>query len=325
VKRLIDQPEWKELLQPLADERLSKARLDANLASVRARIAVPGPLATAASSAKLVTVAKLGIAVGLSLGVATTVAQRFHSERHAPATLQELPAIEAEEGDSADDEAGPTSPAQPKSHRAHEHGSRKPHAAMQHHASKAEPSHFAAAPSASPSASGNNTNASSGAAQNAIEAPAPVAAPAPPPPAPEVKEAPPPPPERVPTPLEVQLALFREAKEAAKKGDFDRALGRLDELDRRFPAGPLAPEVTLARADYLARAERIDDAIAFITQTVKHDPPKRAELYRLLGDLWRAKGECSKATPAYEKALSFGAVQLSAKAAKDGIEACRAR
>lgn len=123
-----------------------------------------------------------------------------------------------------------------------------------------------------------------------------------------------------------ELRLYDEARALAVRGDEPAALARLDELARRFPAGALAPEAAITRAEVLVSAGRLDDASALLARLVA-DPVhagRRAELERTLGDVERARGDCASARAHYRAALDAGAAGDEASAVRRGIGACEA-
>jgi hypothetical protein len=163
------------------------------------------------------------------------------------------------------------------------------------------------------------------AAPTAAPLPSPVEPPAPPPPpkaaVPTTQR-----PSAAPSDLGEQLRRYDAATAAAREGDYQRALTTLDELERRFPRTTLAAEVDLSRADYLARSGAVDAAIAAIEKLIV-DPRhagRRAQLLRVLGDLWIRHGDCVKATRAFRDALSLGLPANEAAAVQMGIERCSA-
>lgn len=134
----------------------------------------------------------------------------------------------------------------------------------------------------------------------------------------------------VPTPatgtLADELRLYDDARAFAKKGEPSAALARLDELALRFPRTSLAPEAAITRAEVLVSAGRLDDASALLTRLVA-DPVhagRRAELERTLGDVERARGNCTSARAHYRAALDAGASGEEASAVRRGLGACEA-
>jgi tetratricopeptide (TPR) repeat protein len=162
-----------------------------------------------------------------------------------------------------------------------------------------------------------------------VAAPAPSAAPRPAGSRPSVA-----PPRRITAPapaahsdLPEQVRLFTAAKDAARAGHYDEALRHLDELARRFPATPLKAEAQLSRADYLARAGRLDEAIAAVEKLVEspRHVGRRPELWHVLGDLRVKRGDCGAALTAYRQALALGRPEPQAETIRRGIEKCGGR
>lgn len=134
----------------------------------------------------------------------------------------------------------------------------------------------------------------------------------------------------VPTPttgtLADELRLYDDARAFAKKGEPSAALARLDELALRFPRTSLAPEAAITRAEALVSAGRLGDASALLTRLVA-DPVhagRRSELERTLGDVERARGNCTSARTHYRAALDAGASGEEASAVRRGLGACEA-
>jgi TolA-binding protein len=121
-------------------------------------------------------------------------------------------------------------------------------------------------------------------------------------------DAPPP----APSDLPEQIALYDAARTAEGGGDHATAIARIDELLRRYPATQLRADAELTRADLLARAGRVADAIAAFEVLVADDGHRgrRGEMLRTLGDLYRRSGDCTRAIEAYRRAL---AEKLSAR------------
>lgn len=127
--------------------------------------------------------------------------------------------------------------------------------------------------------------------------------------------------------LTEQIRRFEQVRALAGQGAYDLALEHLDELERRFPGGPLAAEAALSRADYLVRAGRDAQAIDVLAELIK-DPRhtgRRGELLRLLGDLEAKRGACDRAITHYRRALTMDLPDRERQAALRGINACGSR
>jgi len=127
--------------------------------------------------------------------------------------------------------------------------------------------------------------------------------------------------------LPEQLRLFERAKAAASRGDPARALRALDLLDARYPETTLRGEILLARAEYLSQSDDDDAAIRFIESIL--DQPvvtaKKAQLLRLVADIWLRRGICERAVPAYQRALGLGLNRADASSARAGLKKCTRR
>ncbi len=66
---------------------------------------------------------------------------------------------------------------------------------------------------------------------------------------------------RAPDPLAEEAALVQASLEAVQRGDFETALSKLDERERRFPSGLLGSEAAVARIKALLVAHREDEAL----------------------------------------------------------------
>ena len=83
-----------------------------------------------------------------------------------------------------------------------------------------------------------------------------------------------------------------------------------------YPAGILRVEADVSIIETLARAGEADDALAEATDFLRRRPDseRRGEIARLVGDLYRGRGDCRHAVGAYQ-------VALSASRARDVLEA----
>ena len=161
-----------------------------------------------------------------------------------------------------------------------------------------------------------------------------VAAPAeePPKPRPAVVVKPPAPvvampaPPAVPAPSQLpeQIRIYEEARDAGGRGDFATGVQRIDDLLARFPATPLRAEAELTRAEYLARANRVDEAVRALEALSGNATHKsrHGELLRTLGDLYRRSGDCTRALAAYDRALAMRLRDRDRKEAVAGRARC---
>jgi len=106
--------------------------------------------------------------------------------------------------------------------------------------------------------------------------------------------------------LAAQIELYRAARDAGVRGDVAHGIELLDDLLRQYPATPLRAEADLTRADFLARANRLDEATRAFEDLVRDAAHggRRGELLRTLGDLYRRRGDCAHAVDAYTRALA---------------------
>jgi tetratricopeptide (TPR) repeat protein len=337
--RLVEDPAWSDVLRPIADERMSEARLQENGARIKERIAliVPnggphagGPGAKAAS-AKAITAAKIALPVITAAAIAFPIAHRAltPATNNPPGESVELNSAEEkidrdtdrDDEDRATEDRG-TNPraGRQRTHRAHRtRGHARTHRLDEtrpeiideprsERAAQAEPAPAAHESEAVPAPA---TSAAHGESPHSVE---PLW------PAPPSRKA-------DANPLAEQLALYDQAKDDAKSSKYARALERLDELERRYPDTALKPEIVLSRADYLARAGKRDEAIRFIEGAIADHRviAKKAQVLRLLGDLWLDRGDCGKATDAFARALKYGLQGAEAQHAQKGIDSCKTR
>jgi hypothetical protein len=139
-----------------------------------------------------------------------------------------------------------------------------------------------------------------------------------------VPDRPTPPKPTTATGLAKQAELLAAARAQADAGDAAAALALLDELERRFARGPLAPEAALLRATLLVRQGQTHAARALCERLVQ-DPAladKHAELYRLLGDLHARENDCTAARKAWLRALALGLERAQSEQVRQKLEQC---
>lgn len=146
-------------------------------------------------------------------------------------------------------------------------------------------------------------------------------------PAPLVTSIEAPPSVPAPSALPEQLRLYEEAREAARRGDYTTGVARVDELLSRFPSTPMRAEAELARADFLARANRVTEAARALEALIadRSHAGRRGELLRTLGDLYRRTGDCKRALEVYDRALAGTLRDRDRKDVEAGRERCKAR
>ncbi|MCU1335133.1 MAG: Tetratricopeptide 2 repeat protein [Bryobacterales bacterium] len=83
------------------------------------------------------------------------------------------------------------------------------------------------------------------------------------------------------------------------------AQNRLDdaikEMDKAIAAEPDRRDFKLARANFLVRAQRYDEAIASYKALLEKEPSSAADLYYRLGETYRRKGDINQAADAFRK------------------------
>ena len=127
-----------------------------------------------------------------------------------------------------------------------------------------------------------------------------------------------------PSQLPAQIALYEAAHDAAARGELAHAIDLIDQLLRDFPATQLRADAELTRAELLARTDRADAVTAL--EALIADPVhagRMAELLRTLGDLYRRRGDCTRALDAYQRALSAHPGERDRKAAEAGRDHCQ--
>ena len=135
-----------------------------------------------------------------------------------------------------------------------------------------------------------------------------------------VDAAPAPPPSDLPA----QIALYEQAREAAAHGDVTRGIALLDELFAKFPSTQLRAEAELTRAEFLTRANRLDDAAAALDALIASPAHRgrRGELWRALGDVRRKQGDCRRAIDAYTHAREHALSTAENAKVDRGLESC---
>jgi len=147
-------------------------------------------------------------------------------------------------------------------------------------------------------------------------------------PAPQPAPAPQRRPEKpTPTPatlLPQQAKLLATARRAFEGGRYGDARVQLETLQHAHPDSPLRPEAQLLLAQIL-RAEGAHGEALAVAEPLLTDPAlagKRAELWRLIGDLHLAGGACEATRAAYLKALALGLPAGERSAVRANMAAC---
>jgi tetratricopeptide (TPR) repeat protein len=127
-----------------------------------------------------------------------------------------------------------------------------------------------------------------------------------------------------PSDLPAQIALYEQARAAAAAGDVARGIALLDELFAKYPATQLRAEAELTRAEYLTRANRLDDAASALDALIASPSHRgrRGELWRALGDLRRKQGDCRRAIDAYTHAREHALSTAETAKVDRGLESC---
>jgi TolA-binding protein len=108
--------------------------------------------------------------------------------------------------------------------------------------------------------------------------------------------------------------------------DPQAALGALDEYERRFPTGALAPEAAAARIDALLALGRRGQALQRLESLSLDRLPRGAELRTLRGELRAGRGELGSALDDFSAVLSMsGAPAGVLERALYGRGSCRSR
>jgi hypothetical protein len=181
-------------------------------------------------------------------------------------------------------------------------------------------------------------------ARRAVERPAPLEAPAPEPELEPVVESAAPAPEprhvhathaarahEVPAPSEDPVVaesrlLAGALQELRQRRDPQAALRALDEYERRFPAGALAPEAAAARVDALLALGRRGQALERLEGLPLDRLPRGAELRALRGELRAGRGELGAALDDFSAVLAIkGAPSSVVERALYGRGSCRSR
>ncbi|MGI5860829.1 MAG: hypothetical protein ACOX6T_02100 [Myxococcales bacterium] len=127
-----------------------------------------------------------------------------------------------------------------------------------------------------------------------------------------------------PTGLAEECRLLDEALRALESGDAPGALGTLDEYRSRIPRGEMAEEAAAARADALAGAGRVGEALAALEALAPR--LRTGERRALQAELLAKSGRCREAVSIFDALLSeaskHGAVE---ERALFGRASCRGR
>jgi hypothetical protein len=125
--------------------------------------------------------------------------------------------------------------------------------------------------------------------------------------------------------LSEQLRIFGSAEQWIKKKQYLKAISELDQLDRQYPMGLLMVDSLEARAEVLYLLKRNQEAIAVCQKllSLPNLAVKKAQVFLLLGDLFRREGDCEKAQINFRRALKMGLDPNKAQTAQNGIEDCK--
>lgn len=123
-----------------------------------------------------------------------------------------------------------------------------------------------------------------------------------------------------------QLLLLKEAKALARAKKFDLALGKLTELETRFPDTPLRAEADLRRAIVLSASGRVakaESAVRALLKDSRH-AGRTAELHHMLVDLLVQQRRCAAAQASLDTAIAAGLSTSRRQAAETGLARCKA-
>lgn len=111
-----------------------------------------------------------------------------------------------------------------------------------------------------------------------------------------------------------------------QRHDAQAALAALDDYERRFPAGALAPEAAAARIDALLALGRRAQALSRLEALSLDHLPRGAELRALRGELRAGRGELGAALDDFSVVLALpGAPSSVVERALYGRGSCRSR
>jgi hypothetical protein len=304
-QRLAETEEFGGVVRALAEGRIAPARLAESAQAIRERLVKGAPASPGPGAGPSPILAKVGLVV---LAGASAVLAVRHFAAVRPVTSQRAPALKVPT--PAPETIPTTDPERPLE---------VPMAAPSPERTAPE------RPRAHPAR--GSRSAGEGASESAPARPPSTAAS--PSPQPEVPRAQQPVPAASPnrSDLSLALALFEQAKARASERQYGQALSKLEELRARFPGSPLTAEVELSRADYLARDGRLREA-ASLVETLAASPThagRRAELRRMLADLWIKQGQCAQAARALDQAIRAGLAPAEADVVRLGLEKCAPR
>jgi tetratricopeptide (TPR) repeat protein len=117
-------------------------------------------------------------------------------------------------------------------------------------------------------------------------------------------------------------------QELRQRRDPQAALRALDEYERRFPAGALAPEAAAARVDALLALGRRGQALERLDELPLDRLPRGAELRALRGELRAGRGELGAALDDFSAVLAKGSAGAPASVVERalyGRGSCRSR
>ena len=111
-------------------------------------------------------------------------------------------------------------------------------------------------------------------------------------------------------------AAYEIGKVLSERGQPASAVAAWRRYRSDYPNGILRVEADVSIIETLARSGETDDALAEATDFLRRRPDseRRGEIARLVGDLYRGRGDCRHAVGAYQ-------VALSASRARDVLEA----
>jgi tetratricopeptide (TPR) repeat protein len=126
-------------------------------------------------------------------------------------------------------------------------------------------------------------------------------------------------------PVAAETALVKAAMSDLRAGDSARALARLDERDRAFPAGVLRREAEMVRVEALVASGRRTEALARLEALPASELSRRLDLRVAKGELLASTNRCEDATGELDQALRANPPAALTERAEYARAVCAAR